>query len=338
MMKNGNSDAQILEKICRQYGLGTLTETPRALTGGLMHKMYSLFTTKGKYAVKLLNPYVMQRADAMENFQTAERLELILENNKLPILPAISFGERKMQQTDGRYFYLYRWYDGKVIRGTDVREKHCAKIGSILAKIHALDFRENTYLPEEIHIDFNGFLQQFSKKNKELYRLLRENINLLVESQEKGNAALKKMPKREAICHNDMDCKNVLWLGDECRIIDLECLSYSSPYMELYELALCWSGYEECNIDYELFRSFISSYAKAGGQLPDDWEVLYDCNFGRLEWLEYNMKRALGIDCSDEEVAIGISEVKETIAHARYYAEAKNQILNCLEQGSVKRI
>ena len=62
-----------------------------------------------------------------------------------------------------------------------------------------------------------------------------------------------------------------------------------------------------------------------------------DC-FGRLEWLEYNMKRALGIDCSDEEVAIGISEVKETIAHARYYAEAKNQILNCLEQGSPKRI
>ena len=122
MVKNGNSDAQILEKICRQYGLGTLINPPRALTGGLMHKMYSLFTTKGKYAVKLLNPYVMQRTDAMENFQTAERLELILENNQLPILPAISFGERKMQQTDGRYFYLYPWYDGKVIRGTDVRE------------------------------------------------------------------------------------------------------------------------------------------------------------------------------------------------------------------------
>ena len=327
-MKEQNNDILLLKKICRQYDLGVLIKPPFALKGGFMHKMYALFTEKGKYAVKLLNPYVMQRADALENFQTAERLELLLEKNKLPILPAISFGDRKMQQTDGQYFYLYPWYDGKVIKGRDIKEKHCKKIGKILAHIHALDCRRDSYLPEEIHIDWDYYAEQFFIKNKELYQLLVNNRKLLIESQEKGNKALKYMPKKEAVCHNDMDAKNVLWAGDECRIIDLECLSYSSPYMEMYELALCWSGYEDCNIDFNLFQTYISAYEKAGGELPIDWEVLYDCNFGRLEWLEYNMKRALGIDCSKEEVAVGISEVNDTIAHARYYAVVKDEILN----------
>ena len=52
---------EILEKICQQYNLGTMECQPFPFKGGFMHKMYSLFTTTGKYAVKLLNPYVMQR-------------------------------------------------------------------------------------------------------------------------------------------------------------------------------------------------------------------------------------------------------------------------------------
>lgn len=34
------------------------------------------------------------------------------------------------------------------------------------------------------------------------------------------------MPPLWAICHGDMDCKNVLWQGSTFRIIDLECLDY----------------------------------------------------------------------------------------------------------------
>lgn len=41
------------------------------------------------------------------------------------------------------------------------------------------------------------------------------------------------------ICHIDMASKNVLWLDNEFKLIDLECLGYSNPYVELFELALC---------------------------------------------------------------------------------------------------
>lgn len=129
-----------------------------------------------------------------------------------------------------------------------------------------------------------------------------------------------------------MDSKNVLWYGFDYRIIDLETLSYSSPFIELYEVALCWSGYEICKIDYYLFRAVIQSYHEAGGQLPTDWSIIYDSNYGRLEWLEFNIKRALGIDCSLEEKEIGLAEVRETVAHIVSYDEIRDDLLNHLEE------
>jgi len=322
---------ELFIKICQQCNLGKLEVTPVSLTGGFMHKMYSLFTEQGKYAVKLLNPFIMQRATASENYQIAESLELLLEKNNLPVIPALTFNGKKMQNIDGQFFYLYQWYDGHALKPKEKGEMHCTKIGSILAKIHNLDRKNTICVSKGLHIDWDFYITLLSRKNEELYYLLKDNRTLLYESQEKGNTASKKLPSVLSICHNDMDCKNVLWIGSDFRIIDLECLSYANPFMELYETALCWSGYEECDIDYHLLSLFISSYVKSGGQLPTDWETIYDSNNGRLEWLEYNVRRSLGIECSKEEIEPGISEVKSTMAHIIYYHSAKNDIINCLK-------
>ena len=53
--------------------------------------------------------------------------------------------------------------------------------------------------------------------------------------------------------------------------------------------------------------------------------------------LEYNLKRSLGIECSMEEIEIGISEVKETMEHVIFYHDARNDILNCLKQFEVNK-
>ena len=105
-----------------------------------------------------------------------------------------------------------------------------------------MDRRDVPYQYNEIHVDWDFYIGQYVTKNKELYPLLKENRSLLYESQENGNIAVRQLPSVVSICHNDLDSKNVLWIGDDCRLIDLECLCYSSPFMELYETALCWSG------------------------------------------------------------------------------------------------
>ncbi len=274
----------------------------------------------------------MRRENAMDNYQTAEKLELLLEENSIPILPALIFGDRKMQKTGEQYFYLYEWYGGRALRSGEIKEVHCRRIGNLLARIHNLDRRKEQFGRGEIHVEWDSYIGQLASKDDELCNLLKENRGLLYESQNNGNIAVKKLPQAVAVCHNDMDSKNVLWAGNDCRIIDLECLGYSSPYIELYETALCWCGYEECRIDYGRMRSFLHSYAEAGGQLPTDWETVYWSNYGRLEWLEYNVKRALGIECPAEEIAVGNSEARNTIAHVVYYYKAGADIINCLRE------
>lgn len=322
----------LLKKICRQLELGTLTAPPGPLSGGFLHKMYSLFTTKGRYAVKLLNPYIMERETALENYCRAERLERILEENHIPILPALDFGGRKMQETSGQFFYLYQWYEGKALKPEEIREFHCAKMGGLLAQIHGLDAGKEASAGQELLIDWNHYMELLSGKNKELCLLMKENLSLLYEVQEKGNQAAGKLSPVRAICHNDLDNKNVLWRGEDCRIIDLECLDYGNPFLELYDTALYWSGIELYHIDYCMLGTFVRAYAGEGGRLPGDWEILYHSSRGRLEWLEYNVRRSLGMDCSKEEVEIGISQVRHTMAQIIYYHEAKEYILNCLGQ------
>ena len=159
-----------------------------------------------------------------------------------------------------------------------------------------------------------------------------DKIDILNDSMNKGNQVVDKLPNYVAVCHNDLDSKNVLWMNNDFKIIDLECLGYANPYLELFILALCWSGYESCNINFKLFKAFINSYFENSKLSRNiDWETLYYANNGRLEWLEYNIKRSLMLEIdSHEEQQLGINEVKQTIDHIIYYHLLKDEILkNC---------
>lgn len=316
----------IFIKIAKKYNW-ELQGEPTCLNGGFMHKMYKINTEQGAYALKLLNPFVMQRETAMDNYAKAEQIEMLLEKQGIPILPSLSFNGRKMQEIDGQYFYIFDYFPGRVLKSNEITKYHCEEIGKVLAKIHSIDKKFENKFFSEMSIDWDFYLTKMKKIDMRLYTLLKDSLPVIKDSQNNGNLARKELPQIVSICHNDMDCKNVLWNGIDYRIIDLECLSYSNPFMELFELALCWSGYENCQIDFGLFQAFLKGYANAGGELPVDWETLYDCNNGRLEWLEYNVRRVLGIDCGEDEKEIGIEQVEETVQHIIFYSDMKKQIL-----------
>ena len=44
----------------------------------------------------------------------------------------------------------------------------------------------------------------------------------------------------------------------------------------IIELALCWSGYEKCNIDFKKFSAFFESYIENTTlDMNIDWESIY---------------------------------------------------------------
>jgi Ser/Thr protein kinase RdoA (MazF antagonist) len=321
----------MFHKILNELKLGTLTAQPRRVTGGYMHKMYCIETTTGKYAVKLLNPAIMKRTNVFQNYQRAEYLESILQKNNISIVPAMDINGHKMQCCENQYYYIFLWLEGRALRWEEIRKEHCQMAGEILAKIHKIEQLDKPFVRDEINIDWDMYIAMARTKCPEITDKLKDYRNILYSCQKEFNAALKKIPPVTCICDGDMDSKNVLWVEGNPYVIDLECLDYGNPFWDMFQLALSWSGYVLCCIDYELLKAFIISYHKAYGYVQVDWKALYGSGFGWLEWLEYNLKRALMIECTDEEERkMGVGEVHETIRRIVYYHSIKEELLHHL--------
>ena len=304
------------DALCEQLNLGKLTAEPTQLTGGLMHKMYRVATEGGVYAIKCLNPHVMARPTAAANFAAAEELERKLEQTDLPLLPALTIGERKMQEMDGEFFYLFPYFEGKALTDEDITPAHCEIVGKILAKLHQVEQKTEPINREIFSFDWDEF------------DLSEEDTALLWHMQTAANAAI--LPPLSTICHNDMDPKNVLWHGMDCRVIDLECLGYGSPYLELLETALCWSGFERGEVDFDRFAAFVGAYAASGGDLNTDWEAVYAANAGRLAWLHYNLLRAGGSE-GEEATALGEAEAAKTLVCIKGYMKIQDEIVRVMD-------
>ena len=324
----------LFNKIVNYLELGNIIEGPIQVKGGLTHRMFKVFTDKGKYIIKLLNPNIMKRPTAMDNFNNADKYEELFKQNNIKAIYSIEFNNKKMQEIDGQYFYVYEWYDGKSLNDEEITEYHCRQMGKVLAEIHNINLIRKEYVKKEKSIDFKYYIDLSKENNSLIYELIYDKLDILNDSLKNGNNSIMNLPDYYSLCHNDMDPKNVMWLDNDYKLIDLECLGYYNPYLELYELALCWSGYEKCNINFNLFKIFFESYfdnSKLDKNV--DWESIYYANNGRLEWLEFNIKRSLMIDCDTrEEQEIGINEVKETIEHIVYYDRVKEEILKNINE------
>lgn len=318
----------LLARLCERLSLGTMTAPPRALAGGFLHRMYALDTTRGRYAVKLLNPHVMVRPDALDNFARAEALEARLEAAGLPILPALPFSGRKMQCLSGQYCYVFPWHSGRALHSGEITPEHAARVGALLARIHAVDRRAEPCPLSSPSVDWDHWIPLSRTVDPELFSLLTRHRGLLYHLQEESAAV--RLPDWTAICHQDLDCKNVLWLDGIPCAIDLECLDRGSPYAELLETALSWSSREDGTIDAHHLRAFLSGYAEADGSLPEDWTPLLALNGGRLGWLAYNIQRALGVGCDPREIPLGQRESRQTLRQLVQSADSRGRLLALL--------
>lgn len=318
----------MFDRICTALHLGAVTAPPLRLSGGFLHRMYRLDTTTGSWAVKLLNPEIMQRPDALENYRRAEGFEALLEARKLPILPARMIDGRKMHCVDGQYLYVYDYFDGRALQKGEITPAHCARIGEVLAHIHAVEQRPSEATAEDLPIDWDDLAVrlQASGLAPEESELLMDAVPMLEELTVAAMEAACRLPGVQALCHNDMDPKNVLWRGDEFRVIDLECLGYANPLQEMLDLAISWSEPE----DERCFRAFVAAYQAAGGFRAADAARLFDSRRNYIDWLAYNAGRAMSGDAGEREIAR--TQLRETLGKLEADRNRRGQILRWMEE------
>lgn len=328
-------DIQVFKKLCNESHLGEIVGFPLSISGGLLHKMYAIETDKGKYAIKILNPQIMIRPDALNNYINSERIAN-LASKKVPAIPAKRINGDIILKIDNHFYMIFDWIEGKTLKGNTINSIHSEKIGSLLAEIHRTDFSELNIKEDlgdiEQSIEWQNYIQKGQKSNAEWVELLLEIVDSLYEWTSLANNANRLLSTNLVISHRDLDPKNVLWNKDKPVLIDWESAGYINPMQDLIETALYWSEDDTRSLDKERFFTFINGYKKRYGEVQALWSTVLENGFlGKLGWLEYNLKRSLWIDCSDaEEQMMGTAQAIETIKEIRDYAEKISTLVDWL--------
>ena len=168
-------ERQLLERFCTKNNLGNVINITK-LTGGLMHKMFKVETDKGIYALKLLNPEVMKREDAYNNFVISETIANFAKQYGIPVSSALRIQGDFIIKSEGNYFMVFDFVDGKTLKDEEISIEHCKQIGEILSAIHSLDYSNlgfNAEIKEDhFFVDWEQYIkcERFSSMSyKELY-------------------------------------------------------------------------------------------------------------------------------------------------------------------------
>ncbi|WP_282935909.1 aminoglycoside phosphotransferase family protein [Paenibacillus sp. RC67] len=325
-------------KLCAKFNLGQLSAEPEPIFGGFLHKMYRMQTDQGLYAVKALNPQIMKRKTAMGNFIFSEKVARLAYQNGINALPAIVSNGSCIHEVDSQYYLLFPWVLGRIIP-TGTVEMNCCKImGEILAQIHRTDFSQLLLDQQDKEgnatkaaVNWKDYAFRGEQEGLEWAYLLSDNLDKIYHWEKLVSSSGNLLTKHKVISHRDLDQKNVLWDENHMPIlIDWEAAGTINPTQELMDVAFYWSGFESGNVSKEAFCTLISTYRNHGGEICDNWlDVLNDGFRGKIEWLIYNIRRSLGLECTDEtEQELGASEVFKTIQALNDYADV---IPQCLE-------
>ncbi|GMK41502.1 hypothetical protein PCCS19_45590 [Paenibacillus sp. CCS19] len=294
--------------------------------------MYGIKTTQGRFAIKVLNSFIMQRPTAITNFVRSERIANIAAK-VVPAAPAIQFDGVTLHKLGHYYLQAFNWVEGVVLKPDDISINHCTTIGAILADLHLADFSTLSIEPPnaangEQTIDWNEYLKLGEDRMLCWIEQLRDIIDKLYIWDAEANEAVIKLSVHTVISHNDLDPKNVLWDNRIPTIIDWECAGFINPMQDLIETALYWATDRAGNADQKRFLAFIHAYQAKTGPLATDWRIVLSSGFtGKLGWLAYNLRRSLGIESNDAaEQQLGTEQVMATLQALCHYEEQIEKI------------
>ncbi|HEH5924806.1 TPA: phosphotransferase [Legionella pneumophila] len=307
-----------ISKICETFNLGIALHDPVPVSGGLIHRMWRIDTNHGSFAIKELDPAIMQRSGIHNIYIQSEKIAATLKKEGIPVATAITKNNTPLYETDGITVMVYPWVEGKTLTLDQVTTKHANKIGTVVAAIHAANIKLFDLPIPEVHsisVEHWHNLVEKALNNKLAWAdVANTNLPDLIIWSDLYQKAQQRLNKHLIISHTDMDPKNVIWHDEVSPVlIDWEGAGLANPTAEIMNVAIGWSGETELLFRENIFSAIIEGYCNAGGYIiKDDMpDAFYRLIGGYLAWLEFNMTRSL--DSSEYKVDVQNRGIRETL-------------------------
>ncbi len=312
-----NTMQHAINLMCERFSLGQTISEPIRLTGGLLHESWRLQTTTGFYVLKRLNPEIMRRPEARNNFKMSEDVAM-QASLYLAALPARRVNDQVVQTINGSDYLLFDWIDGETLSADQFRPTHARQIGVQLGRLHGLTIvTTGLSKPDTSNtsIDWNGHVEEGKRQRAKWLHLFMEEQEQLQRIERLAQEAQRQLPVDWIVSHRDLDPKNVLWTLKGPVLIDWESAGLIHRAVDVFETACYWSKKEDDTFDRVRFNTFLDGYV-TNQRLPDvDWLHVIDSSVqGKLDWLKLNLDRSLGKHgISEAERVLGTEQVLLTI-------------------------
>jgi len=269
---------QRIENLLWYADLGSVKGEIVPLRGGHLHRMWASETEHGRYAVKLLNPEVMSRPEAMGNFIRSEKIARMAAE-RIPACTAVSVSGCPVVHLDGEWM-IFPYIDGECIPNEEITAEMAHSIGQILGRLHSI-----TELPGDT-------VETFACHNWSKYDCSMISADCSTLRRWDGCRARKKYG-RNVLSHRDLEPKNVMWQGDSPVLIDWEAAGEINAAEDLFTTALCFSKSSQ-GISEERFTAFLHGYFTEADPIRfrgTDWYEVSGCFYDLTDWLAYNLER-----------------------------------------------
>lgn len=283
------------EKLCQTHQLGCY-QAHEPVTGGLLHKMFRLITNQGVYAIKILNPEIMQRPHVEDNITRAESFGRHAVSAGIAGIPAWFSNDQCIFHQAETAYMVYDWLEGETYYDYDAG--HAYKIGELLRSIHALNMNrvQRTFRYEATNWEAYNSGTKVFLKDDQIQRLKD------IESQ------MLSLDSIHIMSHRDMDQKNVMWLDQKPYLIDWEASDLIDPGLDFLVCALYWS-FQGTSYDEKCFKAFVKGYGKQDFKLDlVKWHVFN----AKIGWLKYCLTQATRQADQASHVLASINEISIT--------------------------
>jgi len=203
---------EILENTSELFELWKIIGNPQRVFGWLLHEMWKMTTSKGIFAVKILNSEIMKRPEAYGNFVLSEKIANLAKDAGIPAMPALRVDKNSLIQIWNRYVMVFPWIDWGTLSEAPAWVNASHAIGRIIGQIHNLwikDDAKDSYSKMTIDAKYLATLEsEFSGISEKI-----------LELQRKYNDSLPILNSYSILSHWDIDQKNVLWKNNNPIII-----------------------------------------------------------------------------------------------------------------------
>lgn len=278
--------SKIIEKLFIKYNLGDIKSIE--LFDSCQNKVYDVITSKSRYVVKEFSNDSIGNYYQLSKRKNQIAISELLNKKGIKCSLPINLNDNKFLLFDKKYYLIYDYLDYKPLKNSEVTLEHIDVLASTQARIHKV--KTNISLTNHyrvIKIDFDKQLKLLKRVDKDVYQVLADNVNTMIDIVKNCNAAIRVLKHNLCIGHNDYKLLNILWKDMDMVLVDFDALGYSNPTVSLCESAFTFARMGK-RINYEYYEEYLRSYIKEYGNIKENYKAAIIASFnGKLQWLNY---------------------------------------------------